>query len=192
MHCEYTIRAAEAGKHVFCEKPMAISSNECKLMIDACRHAGVKLMIGNRLHHEPVFLKLHQALARGPDHSGYRLQLRHWAGGTRPTQHSYGARLLRTEFCSVLLGQLLFKLALSGQTALPDITQSTSWRFGAKRDVFVLACPWRLLITELFPYELPELYQAGITVQLKEQRSIPYGRGKVDLLHQFLVASIVL
>lgn len=171
---------------------MAISSNECKLMIDACRHAGVKLMIGNRLHHEPVFLKLHQALARGPDHSGYRLQLRHWAGGTRPTQHSYGARLLRTEFCSVLLGQLLFKLALSGQTALPDITQSTSWRFGAKRDVFVLACPWRLLITELFPYELPELYQAGITVQLKEQRSIPYGRGKVDLLHQFLVASIVL
>jgi hypothetical protein len=34
---------------------------------------------------------------------------------TRPTQNSYGARLLRNEFCSVLSGQLLFQLALSGQ-----------------------------------------------------------------------------
>jgi predicted dehydrogenase len=65
MHCEYTIRAAEAGKHVFCEKPMAISSIECKRMIDACRHAGVKLMIGYRLHHEPVFLKLHEMVRSG-------------------------------------------------------------------------------------------------------------------------------
>ena len=65
MHCEYTIRAAEAGKHVFCEKPMAISSDECKRMIDACRLAGVKLMIGYRLHHEPVFLKLYEMVRSG-------------------------------------------------------------------------------------------------------------------------------
>jgi predicted dehydrogenase len=63
MHCEYTVRAAQAGKHVFCEKPMAISSAECQKMIDACRHANVKLMIGYRLHYDPVFRKV-RGLAR--------------------------------------------------------------------------------------------------------------------------------
>ena len=53
MHAEYTIRAAQAGKHVICEKPMAISSEECQEMIDACKKAGVKLSIGYRLHFEP-------------------------------------------------------------------------------------------------------------------------------------------
>ena len=53
MHAEYTIRAAQAGKHVICEKPMAMDSQECQEMIDACNKAGVKLSIGYRLHFEP-------------------------------------------------------------------------------------------------------------------------------------------
>ena len=53
MHAEYTIRAARAGKHVLCEKPMALSSAECEAMIAACRRAGRKLMIGYRSHFEP-------------------------------------------------------------------------------------------------------------------------------------------
>ncbi len=57
MHAEYTIRAAKAGKHVLCEKPMAISSAECTRMIDACKTAHVKLMIAYRLHFEPITLK---------------------------------------------------------------------------------------------------------------------------------------
>jgi predicted dehydrogenase len=55
MHCEYTIRAAEAGKHVLCEKPMAISSDECRKMIDACRKANVKLMIAYRIQYDPLW-----------------------------------------------------------------------------------------------------------------------------------------
>ncbi len=50
MHAEFTIRAAAAGKHVMCEKPMAISSAECEAMIAACKKAGKKLMIGYRAH----------------------------------------------------------------------------------------------------------------------------------------------
>ncbi|MEO6359839.1 MAG: Gfo/Idh/MocA family oxidoreductase, partial [Sphingomicrobium sp.] len=46
-------RAARAGKHVMCEKPMAISSAECRAMIAACRAAGKKLMIGYRSQLEP-------------------------------------------------------------------------------------------------------------------------------------------
>ena len=52
LHAEYTIRAAEAGKHVWCEKPMAMNSAECRAMIDACEANGVRLAIGYRMQHE--------------------------------------------------------------------------------------------------------------------------------------------
>src|SRR5262245_51794000 len=58
MHAEYTIRAANAGKHVFCEKPMAVSVEECQKMIDACNKNKVKLAIGYRMQHEPNTKKL--------------------------------------------------------------------------------------------------------------------------------------
>ena len=53
MHAEYVIRAAKAGKHVICEKPMAVTDQDCERMIAACREAGVQLAIGYRLHFEP-------------------------------------------------------------------------------------------------------------------------------------------
>jgi len=53
MHKEYTIRAANAGKHVICEKPMALNAAECREMIDACKKADRLLSIGYRLHFEP-------------------------------------------------------------------------------------------------------------------------------------------
>jgi predicted dehydrogenase len=53
LHKEFTIRAAKAGKHVICEKPMAMNANECKEMIDACKKASRMLSIGYRLHFEP-------------------------------------------------------------------------------------------------------------------------------------------
>src|ERR1017187_1169145 len=57
MHREYTVPAAQLGKHVLCEKPMAISSAECSQMIAACRAAGRKLMIAYRVHYEPTPLE---------------------------------------------------------------------------------------------------------------------------------------
>lgn len=53
MHAEYSIRAAEAGKHVISEKPMATSVEDCQRMIDACEQAGKKLSVGYRVHFEP-------------------------------------------------------------------------------------------------------------------------------------------
>src|SRR5258708_5691229 len=53
MHAEYAVRAAQAGKHVWCEKPMAMTEAECQQMIDACNKNKVKLSIGYRMHHEP-------------------------------------------------------------------------------------------------------------------------------------------
>jgi predicted dehydrogenase len=53
MHAEFVIRAAKAGKHVICEKPMAITESECDDMIAACEKAGKLLAIGYRLHYDP-------------------------------------------------------------------------------------------------------------------------------------------
>ena len=53
MHAEFTIRAAKAGKHVICEKPMATSVEDCKKMIAACKEAKKMLAIGYRLHYDP-------------------------------------------------------------------------------------------------------------------------------------------
>lgn len=53
MHKEFTQRAANAGKHVWCEKPMAMTAAECEAMIKACADNKVKLAIGYRMQHEP-------------------------------------------------------------------------------------------------------------------------------------------
>lgn len=53
MHAEYAIKGAEAGKHVWCEKPMAVYPEECEAMIEACKKNKRQLAIGYRMQHEP-------------------------------------------------------------------------------------------------------------------------------------------
>lgn len=53
MHAEWTVRAAEHGKHVLCEKPLSANSDEATIMADACLHNGVQLMDGVMwVHHD--------------------------------------------------------------------------------------------------------------------------------------------
>ncbi|MFP4094661.1 MAG: Gfo/Idh/MocA family protein [Cyclobacteriaceae bacterium] len=69
MHAEYTIRAAKAGKHVICEKPMALNVRECEQMIKACRENNRLLSIGYRMHFEPhtqEVMRLGQEKVFGP------------------------------------------------------------------------------------------------------------------------------
>ena len=65
MHAEYSVRAARAGVHVLCEKPMAVTVEECRQMITACRKANVKLMIAYRLHFETLTLSAIELATRG-------------------------------------------------------------------------------------------------------------------------------
>ncbi|WP_116126918.1 Gfo/Idh/MocA family protein [Lewinella sp. IMCC34183] len=57
-HRDFVVQAANAGKHVWCEKPMAMTPEECQEMIDACARNGVRLAIGYRMMHEPNTRKL--------------------------------------------------------------------------------------------------------------------------------------
>lgn len=52
-HKDFTVKAANTGKHVWCEKPMAMNETECQEMIDACNRNKVMLSIGYRMQHEP-------------------------------------------------------------------------------------------------------------------------------------------
>ncbi len=53
MHKEFVVRAAQAGKHVWCEKPMAMTAEECEVMIKVCKDNRRQLTIGYRMQHEP-------------------------------------------------------------------------------------------------------------------------------------------
>ena len=58
LHHDHVIRAARAGKQVICEKPMAVNAKEGGEMIDACKKANVKLLVGYRMHFEPHTLEI--------------------------------------------------------------------------------------------------------------------------------------
>jgi len=58
LHHDQCIRVAKAGKHVICEKPMAVNAKEGQEMVDACKKANVKLLIGYRMHFEPKTLEI--------------------------------------------------------------------------------------------------------------------------------------
>ncbi len=65
LHKEWTIKAAKAGKHVLCEKPMALSEDDCQEMMAACRDNGVKLMEAFMYRFTPRIAKLNELLSSG-------------------------------------------------------------------------------------------------------------------------------
>jgi predicted dehydrogenase len=65
LHCEFTEKAARAGKHVVCEKPLAANLEEADRMIGACRKAGVKLMYAEELLFTPKYVRLKRLVDEG-------------------------------------------------------------------------------------------------------------------------------
>lgn len=65
LHKEWAVRAANAGLHILCEKPMAVTARECETMIQAAAAAKVKLMIAYRLHFEAANLQAAQLARAG-------------------------------------------------------------------------------------------------------------------------------
>jgi predicted dehydrogenase len=64
-HADYAVRAAKAGVHVLCEKPLAVNEAECARMIKAAVEANVRIMTAYRLHFEPLFLEIVEMVRAG-------------------------------------------------------------------------------------------------------------------------------
>ncbi len=64
-HADLTVAAAQARKHVFCEKPMALTLEDCDRMIAACRKNGVNLMVGQVCRYHPIHAKVKELIASG-------------------------------------------------------------------------------------------------------------------------------
>ncbi len=123
MHAEYTIRAAKAGKHVLCEKPMAVSSAECRQMIDACKQANVKLMIAYRIHYDPVWIGLRELVR-----SGALGQIQGFQGGFYGTKKEGEWRLNK----QLAGGGSLFDLGIYPMNAIRWMTAAEPTSFSAQ------------------------------------------------------------
>ena len=90
LHCEHTIAAARAGKHVLCEKPMALNVDECQQMIDACHEHNVTLMIAYYRPFYPNVVKMKEVIAEGAIGDVVLARINHTAFYD-PSRHEWGA-----------------------------------------------------------------------------------------------------
>ncbi|MEA3399688.1 MAG: Gfo/Idh/MocA family oxidoreductase [Armatimonadota bacterium] len=88
LHAELTRRAAEAGKHVFCEKPMALAVADARAMIEACDTAGVKLMIGQVLRYLPPYVWIIDLVRTGDLGEPFGMQVTRIGGGWGGTYYA--------------------------------------------------------------------------------------------------------
>ena len=148
MHAEYTIRAARAGAHVLCEKPLAVTVEDCQRMIDACREHRVKLMTGYRLHFEEINLKAVDLVRRGrlgqPKYFNSSFSLRVKPGNIRTQRELGGGTLYDLGVYCINAARYLFRaepkevMAVSvnsGDKKLREIDESTGalLRFDGER-----------------------------------------------------------
>lgn len=82
LHCEYVLKAAKAKKHILCEKPMALTIDEGKKMIEAARNAGVKFMVAHVLRYFPENVNAKKVMESGT--IGKPVMVRTYRGGVHP------------------------------------------------------------------------------------------------------------
>jgi glucose-fructose oxidoreductase len=113
MHAEYTIRAANAGVHVLCEKPMAVTADECERMITACREANVKLMTAYRLHFEEINLSAIELVRKGkigePKYFNSSFSMRVKPGDIRTRRETGGGTLYDIGVYCINAARYLFR-----------------------------------------------------------------------------------
>lgn len=78
-HCEISIKALKSGKHVLCEKPMAVTYEECQAMVNAAKETGKYLMVGQQERLFPIHVKAREVLQSGAigDVLSFRTNFRH-------------------------------------------------------------------------------------------------------------------
>lgn len=130
LHAEFTVRAFAAGKHVLCEKPMALSSAECSRMIAAGERAGRKLMIAYRSHFEPFNLEAMQLMRQKAvgDIRLIRTEQSYRMGPTTPSENWRANRALTGGGPLEDLGLYGLQSALYLSGEMPESISATTFR----------------------------------------------------------------
>ena len=138
-HAEFTIRAAEAGKHVLCEKPLAVTDAECARMINACKANGVRLMTAYRLHFETLSLEVLSRVRRGdigePRFFTSTFSMHVRPGGIRTRRATGGGTLYDIGIYCINAARVLFgeeptrvsAYSISGErSGIPEVDETTA------------------------------------------------------------------
>jgi len=139
MHADFTVRAANAGVHVLCEKPLAVTVEECERMIEACREANVKLMTAYRLHFEEINLRAIELIRGGrigePKYFNSSFSMTVKPGNIRTRRETGGGTLYDIGVYCINAARYLFRaepkevVAVSVNSVpdkLPEIDESTA------------------------------------------------------------------
>ena len=190
MHADFTIRAANAGVHVLCEKPMAVTAEECDAMIAACRKNRVKLMIAYRLHFEEANLDAVDLVRKGrigePKYFTSSFSMRVRPGDIRTKANLGGGTLYDIGVYCINAARYLFRAepeevsAFSvngGSAALKGVDESTAavLRFSGER---VAA-----FVTSFNAADVAEYRVVGTKGQLHVDPAYEYAEGLAYSLH---------
>jgi glucose-fructose oxidoreductase len=138
-HADLAVRAAHAGVHVLCEKPLAVTDAECDRIITACREAGVKLMTAYRLHFEPLYLEMIELVRRGeigePRYFSSSFSMHATPGGIRTQSETGGGTLYDLGVYCINAARVfldaeptqVFGYAIRGdRSGMPEVDDTTS------------------------------------------------------------------
>jgi glucose-fructose oxidoreductase len=138
-HAEYAVRAANAGKHVLCEKPLAITQDQCENMIRAARANNVKIMTAYRLHFEPLFLEVLDIVKSGrigePRFFTSSFSMHARPGGIRTKRELGGGTLFDLGIYCINTSRLMFNAepievfgeSIDGaRSSMPEVDEMTS------------------------------------------------------------------
>ena len=138
-HADYAVRAAKAGKHILCEKPLAVTQQECERMIKAARDNNVKIMTAYRLHFEPLFLEVLDVVKSGkigePRYFNSSFSMHARPGGIRTQRELGGGTLYDLGVYCINTARLMFRAepievfgsSIDGaRSNMPEIDEMTS------------------------------------------------------------------
>ncbi|HWI20034.1 MAG TPA: Gfo/Idh/MocA family oxidoreductase [Vicinamibacterales bacterium] len=138
-HADYAVRAAKAGKHVLCEKPLAVTQEECHRMIKAAKQNNVKIMTAYRLHFEPLFLEVLDIVRSGkigePRYFSSNFSMHAKPGGIRTQRELGGGTLYDLGIYCINTARLMFgaeptevqAVSIDGaRSNMPEIDEMTS------------------------------------------------------------------
>ena len=185
-HTELAIAAASAGKHVFCEKPMATSLANARAVLDAANNSKAVFQVGHNRRFAPVYARLKQMLAEGhPPHSAHvkmnRGELLHpeWVGDPQVTGgFLYETTIHMFDMMRFLFGEVSMLHAIGSTHEYPETDDfSVLLKFASGMHATFASsadASW------LFPFERVEVFSHHATIVTREMESLVYSEGRSD------------